>query len=209
MVSLAKKIKRRLTKQPAYQVKRDHAMKARWETIVDELDGDEKSLIDIGCNIGAFTERAAKLGLLAIGLEPRRREFALAAAKQSQTPGLAFMHIALDPESVVKLPSADVILCLSVNHYWAKLYGEDISWDMIRVLIGKTDKKFFLEIPSIHKKYGERPPHFIEADEASIERYVERKVATITDNRKTVKYLGKMEGIKNRMETFRPMFLIT
>ena len=54
-----------------YQHKR--GTEERWTLIAGCLSRDDRSVLDLGCNIGEFTSRGAELGLFALGLDKLKR----------------------------------------------------------------------------------------------------------------------------------------
>jgi ubiquinone/menaquinone biosynthesis C-methylase UbiE len=83
------------------------------------------SCIDIGCNIGYFTFRVAARGGVCIGIDTGRNEISVArglAAKHG-VQNIAFLQFDVTPDSVNALPQADVIVCMSIFHHWARKLG--------------------------------------------------------------------------------------
>ena len=55
--------------KPFYQEQRSSAFADRWAIIEPELSADDRSVLDIGCNIGQFTAKCADRGMFAIGID--------------------------------------------------------------------------------------------------------------------------------------------
>src|SRR5439155_25126778 len=110
----------------------------RLDLISAQLEEGDQSLLDIGCNLGRMTRFAADRGLFSLGIDSAQRAIASASEANRDVPHLAFMRYEIAPETVAKLPSFDVILCLSVYHYWMQLHGETAAWSMVARLIERS-----------------------------------------------------------------------
>lgn len=199
------KIARILRLKPFYQEQRAAAFEDRWEMIERRLEPEDRSLLDIGCNIGQFTARAAARGMLAIGIDAYEEVVARARRLHRNEPNLGFIWSDFGPETVHLLPRADIVLCLSVHHYWSRVHGEDASWGMIGEMARKAGKLFF-EPASSHARYGRHSPDFVEHDPESLDSYVRRRFAQAVGASRTVERLGLTASI--RQESFRPLYLI-
>ncbi len=85
------------------------------------------STIDVGCNIGYFVFRMAERGGLCLGVDWGRNEIALArrlASKQDVTNAL-FAQLEITEQTAATLPTADLVICLSIFHHWARKLGLD------------------------------------------------------------------------------------
>ncbi|MGE0004593.1 MAG: class I SAM-dependent methyltransferase [Parvibaculaceae bacterium] len=200
-----KKAARILRLKPYYQEQRGSAFAERLQMISSRLADDDASLIDIGCNIGQFTAAMARRGLFAIGIDAQEEAVDHARRLYRDVPNLGFVWSEFGLDTARRLPSADVIFCLSVHHYWTREHGEDISWKVIAELAGRSRKLFF-EPASSHRRYGKVTPEFTENDEASIEQYVRRNFARAAPG-KTVERLGSTASIRN--EAFRTLYLVS
>jgi SAM-dependent methyltransferase len=209
-----RKLKRRKRKAPAskprplYQAKRSQATEQRLDLISARLDERDQSLLDIGCNLGRMTRFAADKGLLALGIDSGRRPIADACEANRDVPHLAFMRSEITPEMVTKLPSFDVILCLSVYHYWMELYGETAAWSMVTRLIERSRRKFFFEPASLLKKYGAHPPPGVaDLDREGLLDYHMTRLREAAGAGWTVTHLGETPALGP--ESFRLLFLVT
>lgn len=83
------------------------------------------SCIDIGCNIGYFTFRMAARKGICLGIEIGRNEvnYARGLAALHNVRNANFLQFEVTPSSVAALPAADVIICMSVFHHWARKLG--------------------------------------------------------------------------------------
>jgi 2-polyprenyl-3-methyl-5-hydroxy-6-metoxy-1,4-benzoquinol methylase len=135
---IEKKARRLLGLTRPYQTKRVEGTDQRWELIAAHLRPDDQNLLDVGCNIGMMTRRAADAGLVALGVEVDQRFVRKAKSRHRHAPNLSFMSMTLSPDTIRLLPQFDVTLCLSVHHHWAQQYGLDESWKMVSSLLEKT-----------------------------------------------------------------------
>lgn len=200
-----KKLARILRLKPFYQEQRSEAFEVRWSLVESKLSGDDRNLLDIGCNIGDFTARAAARGMFAIGIDAYEEVVAHARRKHRSSPNLAFAWSTFGLLEAKLVPSIDVCLCLSVHHYWARELGEPAAWAMIGELAGKS-RKFFFEPASSHARYGQHRPEFKENDEVSIDQYVHRNFARFAPGRH-VERLGSTSSIRH--ELFRTLYLVS
>jgi SAM-dependent methyltransferase len=197
---------RRTLGRSLYQDKRAEGNEQRWEIIRAQLGAEDGSLLDVGCNAGLLTRRAAERGLVALGCDIMPAAVARATRIHRGTPGLAFMQLEITPQTIARLPSFDVVLCLSVHHYWVKAFGEAAAWDMMRTLVGKARRKLFFEPASRHTKYKPVVPDFVELDRGSIERYNTERLRAAAGTEHAVTCLGATSGVGK--EVFRVMFLV-
>lgn len=194
--------------KPLYQAKRSLGTEQRWELISSHLDERDQSLLDIGCNIGQLTRYAADKGLLSLGIDPLQRAIASAREANHDVPHLAFMRSEVTPETVAKIPSFDVILCLSVYHYWMEFYGEAAAWSLVERLIARSRRKFFFEPASLLKKYGAHPPPGVaDLHREGLADYHVRRLREAAGAGWTVLQLGETACLGR--ESFRLLFLLT
>lgn len=188
-----------------YQFNRSAGTEARWKLIDAHLAESDRSLLDIGCNLGTFTQRAAERGIFSVGADVDTAAIVRAIRRNRDRPNLAFGNWSFAPDNARHIPPFDVILCLSVHHYWYRAFGAKQSWDMVRHLASQAGKLFFE--PSVRlKKYGKNPPAgFVEGDSAHLEGMIREEVTGPLE--KSVTLLGETEA--PGAERFRPLFLIT
>ena len=205
----SKQRKRKATPESTlYQIKRSHSTVQRLELISAHLEEGDQSLLDIGCNLGRMTRFAADRGLFALGIDSGQRAIASASEANRDVPHLAFMRYEIAPETVAKLPSFDVILCLSVYHYWMQLHGETAAWSMVARLIERSRRKFFFEPASLLKKYGSHPPHGVaDLDRDGLIDYHLTRLRAAGGSSCTVLHLGETPALGP--ESFRLLFLVT
>ncbi len=105
------------------------------------------STIDVGCNIGYFVFRMAERGGLCLGVDWGRNEIALArrlAAKHNVANAL-FAQMAVTEKTAATLPTADLVICLSIFHHWARKLGLDGATAIMRGLAGHAGKYMVFE----------------------------------------------------------------
>lgn len=177
-------------------------------TILSGVDLDQVgSVLDIGCNEGLITNHFSERGKFAVGIDvaPYFMRNVVRHAYKTQAP--AFGTHKLTPESVHTLPTFDMMLVLSVHHWWVKEYGDAPAQEMVRTLIAKTRRYFVIEFSSIKDKYGYRDERFVDNDEHSVTDYARRWLQAI-DPGYDIRYLGANRETTGR-EKFRHIVLVT
>lgn len=206
---LIKRVKKTVVRawrgNPPYQEKRRGGMENRWGMIAAEISAGESTLLDLGCNIGVFTRKAAEAGLISLGIDTDAEVIKKARALHEGVLGLGFMIMNLSPREIARLPEFDVTLCLSVHHYWAKEFGLEVSWEMMRTLLTHTRSKLFFEPASIRSKYKESAPNIVDLDRDSIIESNVTALRRIAPAAYTVRYLGETPCIGK--EPFRLLFV--
>ena len=201
-----KKAARIVRIKPFYQEQRAAVFEERWKLIEPVLSPADRSVLDIGCNLGQFTAKCADLGMFAVGIDAFEEVVARAVKVNRQRSNVAFGWCALNPDIVDALPRTDVTLCMSVHHYWSREYGEAASWEMIRQIAEKSNKLFF-EPASSYARYGDHQPEFLENDQQSIDEYVEANFDRISNGKLKIEKLGTTASIRH--ESFRQLYLVT
>lgn len=109
--------------------------------------GEPLSCLDVGCNLGYFTFRMAERGGLCIGLDWGRNEIGLARALASlhKIHNALFAEYTLTEDSARALPEADVVLCLSIYHHWARKLGEAGAGRIMAALAARTRRYLVFE----------------------------------------------------------------
>lgn len=203
---IVKKVRRALGLN-LYQRKRVAGTEERWKLISANLAPEDRSLLDVGCNLGTFTSNAAVSGRTAIGLDVLEGAIARARRRYAKLPGLAFMQLEMTPQTVTRLPSCDAVLCLSVHHYWIEKYGPDQGWSMVGEILRKARRKFFFEPASIHKKFGPHELDFVDLDRESLVKYNIENLQRVAGPDWRISLLGETECLNP--EPFRLLFLAT
>lgn len=106
------------------------------------------TVLDLGCAEGYIVRRCAEAGLMAIGVDADARR--LAAAQWSLTldnvDGFGFIKARITPETLPRLPDADLTVFLSVLHHIMYEHGEDHAREMLGVIRGRTKKAIVFEM---------------------------------------------------------------
>ena len=188
-----------------YQFKRPAGTEERWKLIDANLAESNSSLFDVGCNVGHLTAPAAQRGIFSVGADVQLPAITEAIRKDGVQANLAFGSWSFTPDNIKAVPPFDVILCLSVHHYWHREYGEKACWKMVRHLAKNAGKLFFE--PSVRlKKYGKNPPKgFVEGNSAHLEGLIREEITGPLN--KDAAFLGETEAPGE--ERFRPLFLTT
>lgn len=172
--------------------------------ILNELDYDDRSLVDIGCNAGVLTRQAARHGLFSVGIDGNREAISFARKKTEAEERLSFMLWKMTPDDLGKIPEFDVVLLLSVYHQWVALYGNDEAGLMLRNVSGKCRRKLFFEPASIQRKYGVYKQNFVDGDERSVVEFNVQMISDVTGLK--VRFLGRSEA-PDADERFRSLFI--
>lgn len=182
------KYKQLIKRKESYQDKRDN--EKNWQMICEELD-DAGNLLDVACNAGYYSIKAAEKGVWGFGFDISADSLKTAKkrAEERNLSNVVFSQMALDPNNVLVLPDFDVVLCLSVFHHFVRLYGEDDAKSILVRLFSKSKKKMFLQIPSKIGKYTKDFSVDFCGNEQLIRRYVKNIFKDIDGCR--VDYIGK------------------
>jgi hypothetical protein len=197
-------LRKRIHKRRFHQRTRVEGTEKRWHLIKSRISG-AKSLLDIGSNIGVLTETAARAGLFALGLEADWQAVSVARRNCKPNLPLAYMHLAVTPSNVTALPTADVVLCLSVYHHWHRDFGHDGAQHILRMLVSKAQQTLWFEPPSRRSKYWAMPPDFVDHDLNSIVEYNLGMLSEVASGAKVV-FVGRTPASEG--EKFRCLFVI-
>ena len=124
----------------------DRETETRWAMIAPHLPSSGFAL-DLGCHNGWFTFSLGDAGLHALGVE---REDSLVRASQwltlhNQSDRTAFVCLDLTPDTVHQLPSADVVLCLSVFHHWVRFNDLAYAERIMRGIANRCRRQLFFD----------------------------------------------------------------
>jgi SAM-dependent methyltransferase len=156
----------------AYQEKVAGSLEERCRQLDSAIPRDAGSVLDIGCNLGDITAWCAGRGHWAVGIEANERLAGEARMRHAQVTGCGFIHHAIEPDDVPRLPVFDVVLLLSVHHHWLMAHGPEVAGRMLRDLAGRTGRALIFEGASRNTRYGKYPPGFVDNDEASVTGYL-------------------------------------
>lgn len=182
--------------------------KEKVNTIISGVDMSKVgSVLDIGCNEGLITNHFSELGKFAVGIDisPFFARNMLRQLHAAKVP--AFGTLKLTPESVQTLPTFDMMLVLSVHHWWVKEYGDRVAQAMVKMLLDRTRRYFVMEFSSIRDKYGYPAGRFVDNDEQSVTAYARRWLEEI-DPGLDIRHLGANRETTGR-ERLRHLMLVT
>jgi len=203
---VGKQAKRTLGLARPYQIKRSGGADERWELIRPQLSDSDRSVLDVGSNIGSMTMLAAAGGRFALGVEPEARLVRASWRQARGVSSIGFVRMRIDPQSVLTLPEFDVVLCLSVHHYWVRIFGEDPAWQIVGELLRRARKKLFFEPASVKRKFGSKHLDFEDLDREAIVEYNTKHLEAAAGPDQSIRVLG--ETPCRPREPFRMMFLI-
>jgi len=197
------KIKNR--KGRSYQEKRDN--EENWMMIEQQIHNEAKNLLDIACDIGFYSFRAAQKGIFTVGFDILHHSIKKANQQvhNKNQENIAFMNLSLNPSNVSLLPKFDVILCLSVYQHFCRIFNEENARKMVAGIFSKCEKQFFFQIPSKKNKYGPDFSSDFQNEKEKIERYIFDLFSEIGDC--SVSLIGK-KNEKPPTEPYRYLFLI-
>jgi SAM-dependent methyltransferase len=156
----------------AYQEKLAGSFEERCRQLGAAIPPDAGSVLDIGCNLGDITAWCAARGLWTVGIDSSEVLVAEARVRHARAGNCAFLHQAIGPGDVSRLPVFDVVLMLSVHHHWLMAHGPEVAGRMLRDLAGRTGRVMVFEGASRNVRYGAHPPGFVDNDEASVTGYL-------------------------------------
>ena len=139
--------------------------KERWEKIAARIDGDARNAIDIGCNRGAITRRAADMGLFSIGIDIEKENIKM-ARKLTDNPNCHYFSQELNPESINTIPNFDVGFVLAVFYHWGNQFGWSKAEAMLREVAMSTDQLFIETECGFNKIKSERLDTDIDPEQA-------------------------------------------
>jgi SAM-dependent methyltransferase len=116
---------------------------ARLDTVLNHIS-DAELCLDIGCNTGFFAQALSNKGIFTIGFDTEPKNILVANA-QYPRDNLLFKHLQLTNETARALPTADIILFLSVFHHLVKNFGQRQAEETLQTLTSRCRKQFFFE----------------------------------------------------------------
>lgn len=122
----------------------------RWSMISQVLHQyDAGSILDIGCAEGWFLRRAAEeFGCFALGIEVDDRRLFRGEVSRlvDESERHAIMKAQLTPASILRLPTVDVVLCLSVVHHVVRAEGVEGGRAFLRSVATRARKALVFEM---------------------------------------------------------------
>lgn len=161
----------------------------RWELISSEIDPDAQNSIDIGCNQGKITKKAAEYGLFSVGIE--KKQIALVQARRStdKLDSCHFLRLELNPKNINQLPAFDVTFLLTVYYHWVSQYGQRAADLMLRSLARRTNQ-LFLETPITTDKI---PSLRINLNNGDVEEAILHHFQEVIGESASVKSIGRTD----------------
>jgi SAM-dependent methyltransferase len=160
---------RKLLRLPNYQPRNDvnivshNSYQARTQSvfpfILEHIDNFNCSILDVGSNLGFYSEALSQNGAFVTGIEADFSSFILSdlAARHHKMNNCAYYPLLLSPSNITTLPRYDVVLLLNVFHHWCLSYGAIDGQKMLSNLWAKTNDKLILSInnaPKYRKAMG-------------------------------------------------------
>ena len=147
-----------------YQTSERIDMDERWEIMREHIADDARNALDIGCNQGGISRRAADRGLFTIGIDQSEILLDDARRMTASDQSCYFLRSMVNPENVAKLPSFDVTFLLTVYYHWGDSYGWEEAESMLRTVAAKTGTLIYQTPKSdsyvdspVMQQYSDRP----------------------------------------------------
>ena len=126
------------------------AFEARWQRMKQEIEACEaKNLLDIGCAQGWFVRNArVQCNLFALGLDRHQGSLRLGSAfrELQAEEGYGFVPGTFTSEELERLPTFDVVVCLSLVHHIIKVDGAEGGLKFLSACRKKVKKRFFFDM---------------------------------------------------------------
>jgi SAM-dependent methyltransferase len=183
----------------AYQEKVKDSLDERADLYLRHFPAQARTVLDVGCNLGAYTRRYADAGYVTLGIDNAADLVKSAAETHLGSANCGFMVMEISPDSIDSLPEFDVTLLLSVQHHWLMAHGPDVAGQMLATMVRKTRGVVIFETASRRERYEPYPPDFIDNDEESVTRYIESYLKQHVGHLVSrIEPLGKMPCVAGR-----------
>lgn len=166
-------VRGRLRPEKPYQRKVEVGREARWAMYDAAIPADAANLLDVGCNLGQHTAYFASRGIVSLGVDVSAPLVQEATRLHTGIHGCAFMLLDITEQAVMRMPSYDVVMVLSVHHHWVNAYDFDGAGAILAALFKRTNKVLIFEGASRRIRYGQHAPRFVDNDEASVTAHLE------------------------------------
>lgn len=169
-----------------------------------------RNVLDIGCAEGFFIRHLALAeGVTAVGLEQSRAAIRRGSAIQDlqKERGYGYIQMQVNPESLIRLPVFDLVICLSVLHHVIASGGRQAGIKFLNAATKVTGKAFLFDMGSpLESSHGWAPSlAFLGSTEAEI--VVNTALMLREAGFVGVEEVG--ESLGHRAEAMRPIFLCT
>lgn len=127
----------------------DRDCERRWAAVEGVLtETGAQCLTDYGCAEGFFVRRAAERGCFALGVEADVRRLLVAqwSLTLDRVENFGLIHMRITPESVQRLPTSDVSVCLSLIHHILYEHGRDYTLALLGSMKRKTGIAMVIEM---------------------------------------------------------------
>ena len=179
-----------------YQFVKEEGVDERWELIEPHLE-ENTAVLDIGCNAGLFTKRAADRNCFAVGLEKQTGTVRDAIQYHGHAPDFGLINKPITAETVTSLPTFDYTLLFSVYHHIYRHEGQEAAKTILNTLAEKTNDVIFFEPASRKELYGDQSLPFTDNNMSEVREYNEDMLKRVIDQEINVEYLGsRSQGTK-------------
>ena len=133
----------------------------RWDAMARTLSScrvDSGTAVDIGANSGFFSIALARRGIDVLAIEPlppANRTIVYAARKAGLEERVAVSNLTISPHNLDLIPSASVVVFLSLWHHLVREHGLDAAETMLGAIWAKTGHVMFFETGE-----SEMPPDY-------------------------------------------------
>ena len=189
------------------KARRDAGVATRWDQIAKAATVSEaRTALDIGSNAGFFPLSLGHMGVHAVGVErdPKLVRLFLYAIKRSKLANVGALSLSVTPDSVSLLPTADLVIFVSVWHHFARHYGLGAATEMLRVVWSKTGKAMVFETGEKEMPACYNLPDFGDDPEAVIRVFLLRHCEG-----SSVEHLGRHDAFApDQSRHLRNLFLV-
>lgn len=165
-------------------------LEQRWDTISQHVAPDAKNVLDIGCNQGRVTKKAAESGLFAVGLEKKRTALEDARSAVDASDQCFFINHEVTPDNIDQLPEFDVIFLFAVYYHWGNQFGWSRAESMLGDLGRNADQLFYETPESDEYIHSDRFPA---GDGGSIAERHERYLETVFEGDCSIELVGRAD----------------
>lgn len=165
---------------PGARATRASGSETRWEAIRQVLGRNGvDSAVDIGACEGYFSLMLAQAGVSTIALEgkPSNYRTTLYAVRRSGLANIGVLALALMPENLDLMPSADCVLCLSIWHHFVRAYGLEAATAMLQAIWRKTGVVMFFDTGETEMTPDYRLPQMTPDPRSWLEGYLSQTCA--------------------------------
>jgi len=131
-----------------HNAKRSVGTLQRWNAIKEVISQCScGSAIDVGCNVGFFSLSIAEMGIPVLAVDNHESSLRIGqyASKRTNVSNVTFAKLEVNPDTMRLLPSADIIIFLSVFHHWVRHFGFPVATQMLKGLWEKCNVVMFFE----------------------------------------------------------------